>query len=79
MQKYLQQTRWARNAMSEQELKKFNTLVSLFRRYGQQYDVDWLLMAAQGYQESQLDQSRRLRRRTRQPPHQQGDPHSREL
>jgi membrane-bound lytic murein transglycosylase MltF len=59
LQKYLQQTRWARNAMSEQELKKFNTLVSLFRRYGQQYDVDWLLMAAQGYQESQLDQSRR--------------------
>jgi membrane-bound lytic murein transglycosylase MltF len=59
LQKYLQQTRWAKNAMSAQELKKFNTLVALFRRYGQQYDVDWLLMAAQGYQESQLDQSRR--------------------
>jgi membrane-bound lytic murein transglycosylase MltF len=59
LQKYLQQTRWARNAMSEEELKKFNTLVTLFRKYGQQYDVDWLLMAAQGYQESQLDQTRR--------------------
>jgi membrane-bound lytic murein transglycosylase MltF len=59
LQKYLQQTRWAKNAMSEEELKKFNTLVALFRKYGQQYDVDWLLMAAQGYQESQLDQSRR--------------------
>lgn len=59
LQKYLQQTRWAKNAMSAQELKKFNTLVAIFRRYGQQYDVDWLLMAAQGYQESQLDQSRR--------------------
>jgi membrane-bound lytic murein transglycosylase MltF len=59
LQKYLQQTRWAKNAMSEEELKKFNTLVALFRKYGQLYDVDWLLMAAQGYQESQLDQSRR--------------------
>jgi membrane-bound lytic murein transglycosylase MltF len=59
LQKYLQQTRWAKNAMSEQELRKFNTLVALFRKYGQLYDVDWLLMAAQGYQESQLDQSRR--------------------
>jgi len=59
LQKYLQQTRWAKNAMSEAELAKFNTLVALFRKYGQQYDVDWLLMAAQGYQESQLDQSRR--------------------
>jgi membrane-bound lytic murein transglycosylase MltF len=59
LQKYLQQTRWAKNAMSAQELEKFNILVALFRKYGQQYDVDWLLMAAQGYQESQLDQSRR--------------------
>jgi membrane-bound lytic murein transglycosylase MltF len=33
--------------------------VELFRRYGGRYDVDWLLMAAQGYQESQLQQSRR--------------------
>jgi len=59
LQKYLQQNRWAKNAMSEEELKKFNTLVTLFRKYGQIYQVDWLLMAAQGYQESQLDQSRR--------------------
>jgi membrane-bound lytic murein transglycosylase MltF len=59
LQKYLQQTRWAKNALSEAELEKFNTLVALFRKYGRQYDVDWLLMAAQGYQESQLDQTRR--------------------
>jgi membrane-bound lytic murein transglycosylase MltF len=58
LQKYLGQTRWVQNATSEQELKKFNTLVSLFQKYGRQYDIDWLLMAAQGYQESQLDQDR---------------------
>jgi membrane-bound lytic murein transglycosylase MltF len=58
LQKYLGQTRWVQNATSEQELKKFNLLVELFQKYGRQYDIDWLLMAAQGYQESQLDQAR---------------------
>ena len=28
----------------------------MFKKYGAQYDVDYLLMAAQGYQESTLDQ-----------------------
>ena len=27
-----------------------------FKKYGEQYDFPWLLVAAQGYQESQLDQ-----------------------
>ena len=58
LQKYLGQTRWVLNATSEQELRKFSTLVGLFQKYGRQYDIDWLLMAAQGYQESQLDQGR---------------------
>jgi membrane-bound lytic murein transglycosylase MltF len=59
LQKYLQQTRWAKNAVSAQELQKFHTLVSLFQKYGAQYRINWLLMAAQGYQESELDQTRR--------------------
>ena len=33
--------------------------MDLFRKYGEQYHVDYLLMAAQGYQESTLDQSAR--------------------
>jgi membrane-bound lytic murein transglycosylase MltF len=56
---YLLHTRWAKNATSEAELEKFNRLVTLFRKYGGEYRIDWLLMAAQGYQESQFDQSRR--------------------
>jgi len=61
LNKYLADTRWVRNATSQEELAKFTRLVELFRRYGERYRVDWLLMAAQGYQESQLDQSRRSR------------------
>jgi len=57
LQRYLKDTRWAKEATSPQELRKFDELASLFRKYGQQYNVDPLLMEAQGYQESGLDHS----------------------
>ena len=38
-------------------MKRFNAIVDLFRKYSEKYDVDFLLMAAQGYQESGLDQN----------------------
>jgi membrane-bound lytic murein transglycosylase MltF len=55
--RYLQSTKFVKNATSEAERKKFIALVNLFRRYGDQYKFDYLLMAAQGYQESRLDQN----------------------
>jgi membrane-bound lytic murein transglycosylase MltF len=55
--RYLKNAKYVKDAASEAERKKFLTLVQYFRKYSDQYDVDWLLMAAQGYQESQLDQS----------------------
>jgi membrane-bound lytic murein transglycosylase MltF len=54
--KYLVDTRYVRSAASEAERKKFLGVIQLFRKYGDQYDMDFLLMAAQGYQESRLDQ-----------------------
>jgi membrane-bound lytic murein transglycosylase MltF len=59
LNRYLMDGRWVRSATTEAEIEKFNRLVALFRRYGERYRIDWLLMAAQGYQESQLDQTRR--------------------
>jgi len=41
--------------------QKFASLVRLFRKYGSQYEMDWMLMAAQGYQESRLDHAARSR------------------
>ena len=46
-----------RNAADPAELRKFEQLVASFRRYGDQYSLDWMLMAAQGYQESRLNQN----------------------
>ncbi len=55
--RYLVNTTYVRRATSEAERKKFLTLMEYFKKYGERYDADFLLMAAQGYQESQLDQN----------------------
>ena len=55
--RYLQNVKYAKNAAADAERKKFQAVVELFKKYGAQYDLDYLLMAAQGYQESTLDQN----------------------
>jgi membrane-bound lytic murein transglycosylase MltF len=51
--------RIVKQATSINEIKKFQKTVEFFRKYGAQYDMDYLLMIAQGYQESLLDQNAR--------------------
>jgi membrane-bound lytic murein transglycosylase MltF len=57
--RYLKNAKYVKNAASVEERKKFEALVQYFKKYGDQYNVDWVLMGAQGYQESQLNQSAR--------------------
>ena len=54
--RYLRNAKYVKNAASEQERRKFLALIDYFKKYGDKYDVDWVLMGAQGYQESQLNQ-----------------------
>jgi membrane-bound lytic murein transglycosylase MltF len=57
--KYFTDARRVRNARSEEDLARFRETIALFQRYADQYDFPWLLIAAQAYQESGIDQSRR--------------------
>jgi membrane-bound lytic murein transglycosylase MltF len=57
--KYMKTTKWVKNARSDEDRKRFLSMIKLFEKYGDQYKLDYMLMAAQGYQESGLDQSKR--------------------
>jgi membrane-bound lytic murein transglycosylase MltF len=57
--RYLLNTQFVKGATAEQAAARFKALVAMFRKYGAQYNLDWMLMAAQGYQESGLDQAAR--------------------
>jgi membrane-bound lytic murein transglycosylase MltF len=55
--RYLQNVKYVKNAAADSERQKLQQVATLFKKYGKQYDVDYLLIAAQGYQESTLDHS----------------------
>jgi membrane-bound lytic murein transglycosylase MltF len=44
------------NATSAEEMRKFRSLVAFFEKYGAVYGFDHLMLIAQGYQESRLEQ-----------------------
>jgi membrane-bound lytic murein transglycosylase MltF len=48
-----------RNATAEADWQRFEKTVALFRKYGERYSFDYLMVAALGYQESRLDQNAR--------------------
>jgi membrane-bound lytic murein transglycosylase MltF len=55
--KYLRSLKYVTGATQREEMQRFERAAVFFRRYAARYDVDWHLMAAQGYQESRLDQN----------------------
>jgi membrane-bound lytic murein transglycosylase MltF len=57
--RYLENPDYVTNALSTEELERFKACRDYFMKYGEQYQFDWLMLAAQGYQESRLDQSLR--------------------
>jgi len=59
LKRYLKSTKFVKNALDDQELQKFNSMLAFFEKYAGQYDFDYLMIAAQAYQESGLDQSKR--------------------
>lgn len=55
LRRYLKSPENVRNAVARDELAKFAATAGIFKKYSHQYDFDYLLMVAQGYQESRLD------------------------
>ena len=75
--RYLVNTRYVKNARRTPSAGSFWRIVGPVRKYSDQYDMDFLLMAAQGYQESRPIRARRARGRHRRhaahAAHRQGD------
>ena len=53
-QRYLKNTKWIKNSTSQAEMKKFKAYVKYFQQYATEYNFDYVMLAAQGYQESGL-------------------------
>ncbi len=57
--RYLRSDQWVKNPTSAEEIKKFEETVNFFKQYASQYGFDYLMVVAQGYQESRLNQAAR--------------------
>ena len=53
--RYLSRIEWVKDAIAGEDLAHFEEMVRLFRTYGDKYHFPYLLLAAQGYQESGLN------------------------
>lgn len=57
--RYLKRNDWAKKTLKPIEQiqsNKFIEILNLIKRYSQQYDFDWIMIAAQGFQESSFNQ-----------------------
>ncbi len=61
LKRYLASTKWLEKTDSAAITERFDELSELFENYAGRYELDWIMLIAQGYQESQLDQSTRSR------------------
>jgi len=59
LRRYLKNTKWITNVAADSEMRKFRLYVDFFKKYGAEYDFDYLMLVALGYQESELNQDRR--------------------
>jgi membrane-bound lytic murein transglycosylase MltF len=56
---YMKTIKALHDPRASSDFKRFQDTIALFRKYGAQYNFDPLMLAAQGYQESTLDQNKK--------------------
>ena len=59
LKRYMADAGWMNNALATDERKRYDETVELIKQYSAKYDFDWLMIAAQAYQESHFDQSKK--------------------
>jgi membrane-bound lytic murein transglycosylase MltF len=57
LRKYYVSTAIIKNAYSKENQAEFEGVIAIFKKYSDQYGFDYLMMAAQGFQESRLKQA----------------------
>jgi membrane-bound lytic murein transglycosylase MltF len=57
LKRYYEETRWIDNPVADDTLERLHRYQKSFMKYGEQYKIDWVLLTAQGYQESKLNQN----------------------
>ena len=57
MHAYMSKVKELKDPTATAEYKRFEATLALFKKYGNEYGFDPLMLAAQGYQESQLNQN----------------------
>jgi membrane-bound lytic murein transglycosylase MltF len=53
--RYFKENPWVRRYLDRKDLTKFSTYAPLFKKYGEKYGIDWMLIAALSFQESRFD------------------------
>src|SRR4029078_5581773 len=56
MNSYMRRVKELKDTTTSAEYKRFQATIGTFEKYGKQYGFDPLMLAAQGYQESRLNQ-----------------------
>ncbi len=59
IKRYVDNFDWSKNILGAEDYERFLDVVDIFEQYGNRYGIDYLIVTAQGYQESQLKQSAR--------------------
>ncbi|MCP4389774.1 MAG: transglycosylase SLT domain-containing protein, partial [Gammaproteobacteria bacterium] len=57
--RYLGNSDWLDTALSSEDRERYDRTIEVIKRYADRYEFDWLIIAAQAYQESRFDQNKR--------------------
>ena len=57
--RYYKNTKWIDNPVKDGAIKRLHEYQKSFMKYGKEYNIDWVMLTALGYQESKLNQHRK--------------------